>query len=166
MFAMKFSMEKRIKKFWIAGFFLPAINATVFRNENIIGNSRLIIFFFLFYFFWWSLETVWNFCTKPVSKNLMILFHSISTQGPRIWIKFCRNFLPFFRWCTFETFWPFKITYQMACNFQGKIGWQIRGNLSLINFCFFADILFVTSKLQFFSANHQIRKMQCNGWGS
>ena len=23
-------MEKRIKKFWIAGFFLPAINATVF----------------------------------------------------------------------------------------------------------------------------------------
>ena len=32
MFAIKFSMEKRIKKFWIAGFFLPAINATVFSN--------------------------------------------------------------------------------------------------------------------------------------
>ena len=26
------SMKKRIKFFWIAGFFLPAINATVFRN--------------------------------------------------------------------------------------------------------------------------------------
>ena len=32
MFAIKFSMEKRIKFFWIAGFFLPAINATVFRQ--------------------------------------------------------------------------------------------------------------------------------------
>ena len=31
MFAIKSSMEKRIKKFWIAGFFLPTINATVFR---------------------------------------------------------------------------------------------------------------------------------------
>jgi hypothetical protein len=30
MFSIKFSMEKQIKKFWIAGFFLPAINATVF----------------------------------------------------------------------------------------------------------------------------------------
>ena len=30
MFSMKFSMEKQIKKFWIAVFFLPAINATVF----------------------------------------------------------------------------------------------------------------------------------------
>ena len=30
MFAIKFSIEKGIKNFWIAGFFLPAINATVF----------------------------------------------------------------------------------------------------------------------------------------
>ena len=30
MIAIKFSMEKRIKIFWNAGFFLPAINATVF----------------------------------------------------------------------------------------------------------------------------------------
>ena len=28
------SMEKRIKKFWTAGFFLPAINATVFNKVN------------------------------------------------------------------------------------------------------------------------------------
>ena len=32
MFAIKFSMEKLNEKFWIAGFFLPAINATVFSN--------------------------------------------------------------------------------------------------------------------------------------
>ena len=38
MFAMKFAMEKRIKKFWIAGFFLPAINATVFRAEILEKN--------------------------------------------------------------------------------------------------------------------------------
>ena len=31
MFAIKFSIEKWIKKFWTAVFFLPAINATVFR---------------------------------------------------------------------------------------------------------------------------------------
>ena len=30
MFATNFSLEKRIKKFWVAGIFLPAINATVF----------------------------------------------------------------------------------------------------------------------------------------
>ena len=30
MFAMKFSMEKGMKIFWVAGFFLPVINATVF----------------------------------------------------------------------------------------------------------------------------------------
>ena len=30
MFAMKFSIEKRINFFWVAGFFLPMINATVF----------------------------------------------------------------------------------------------------------------------------------------
>ena len=30
MFAIKFSMEKQINFFWVAGFFLPAINATVF----------------------------------------------------------------------------------------------------------------------------------------
>ena len=33
MFAMKFSMEKQIIFFWIAGFFLPAINATVFSHS-------------------------------------------------------------------------------------------------------------------------------------
>ena len=32
MFSMKFSMEKQIRKFWIAGFFVPAINATVFNS--------------------------------------------------------------------------------------------------------------------------------------
>ena len=32
MFLMKFSMEKQIKKIWIAGFFLPAIDATVFND--------------------------------------------------------------------------------------------------------------------------------------
>ena len=31
MFAMKYLMEKPIKIIWIAGFFLPAINATVFK---------------------------------------------------------------------------------------------------------------------------------------
>ena len=29
------SMEKRIKKFWIAGFFIPAINATVFSTFKV-----------------------------------------------------------------------------------------------------------------------------------
>ena len=29
-------MEKRIKTFWIAGFFLPAINATVFSAKNVV----------------------------------------------------------------------------------------------------------------------------------
>ena len=39
MFAIKLSMEKRIKKFWAAGFFdLPAINATVFRWANTHWN--------------------------------------------------------------------------------------------------------------------------------
>ena len=33
MFAMKISMETPIKRFWIAGFFLPAINATVFNIQ-------------------------------------------------------------------------------------------------------------------------------------
>ena len=33
MFAMKFSTETPIKFFWIAGFFLPAINATIFRSD-------------------------------------------------------------------------------------------------------------------------------------
>ena len=37
MFSMKFSMQKQIKKNLIAGFFLPAINATVFRHLNKIG---------------------------------------------------------------------------------------------------------------------------------
>ena len=32
MFAIKFSMKKQIIFFWIAKFFLPAINATVFRR--------------------------------------------------------------------------------------------------------------------------------------
>ena len=32
MFSMKFAMETQIQKFWIAGFFLPAINATVFKT--------------------------------------------------------------------------------------------------------------------------------------
>ena len=32
MFAIKFSIEKRIKIFWVAGFFLPAINTTVFTH--------------------------------------------------------------------------------------------------------------------------------------
>ena len=39
MFAMKFSMEKRIKKFWVAGFFLPAINATVFKCTSLSNSS-------------------------------------------------------------------------------------------------------------------------------
>ena len=33
-------MEKQIKNFWIAGFFLPAINATVFRNYSILIGSQ------------------------------------------------------------------------------------------------------------------------------
>ena len=50
MFAIKFSIEKRIKKFWTAGFFLPAINATVFSTETndasfpvlVLGNGNSI----------------------------------------------------------------------------------------------------------------------------
>jgi hypothetical protein len=34
MFAIKFSKEKQIKIFWTTGFFLPAINATVFGNKT------------------------------------------------------------------------------------------------------------------------------------
>ena len=33
MFEMKFSMKKGIKIFWIAGFFLPAINVNVFSKQ-------------------------------------------------------------------------------------------------------------------------------------
>ena len=58
MFSMKFSMQKQIKDSWIAGFFLPAINATVFRHklENLSnihkatitpGSPKCIIF-------WWG----------------------------------------------------------------------------------------------------------------
>ena len=35
------SMEKRIKRFWVAGFFLPAINATVFRKSKIADVNSL-----------------------------------------------------------------------------------------------------------------------------
>ena len=37
-------MEKRIKKIWTAGFFLPAINATVFswRSNNYKKHQNLI----------------------------------------------------------------------------------------------------------------------------
>ena len=35
-------MEKRIKKFWVAGFFLPAINATVFSKLN---KSFTVLYF-------------------------------------------------------------------------------------------------------------------------
>ena len=38
---MKFSMEKEIKKFWIAGFFLPAINATVFKNRKVANGEEI-----------------------------------------------------------------------------------------------------------------------------
>ena len=34
-------MEKRIKRFWVAGFFLPAINATVFRKSKIADVNSL-----------------------------------------------------------------------------------------------------------------------------
>ena len=43
MFAIIFSMEQQIKKIWIAGFFLPAINATVFNFEF----SRITIGFWI-----------------------------------------------------------------------------------------------------------------------
>ena len=38
---MKFSMEKGIKKFWVAGFFLPAINATVFSE---VCGKKLVFY--------------------------------------------------------------------------------------------------------------------------
>ena len=34
MFAIKFSREKEIKFLWIAGFYLPKKNATVFSAQN------------------------------------------------------------------------------------------------------------------------------------
>ena len=43
MFSMKFAMEKQIKKFWIAGFFLPAINATVFNSPKVSIGVFLMI---------------------------------------------------------------------------------------------------------------------------
>ena len=39
-------MEKRIKIFWIAGFFLPAINATVFNlstNHNTARHCQAVL---------------------------------------------------------------------------------------------------------------------------
>ena len=49
MFAIKFSMKKRINFFWTAGFFLPAINATVFsiRTEKLhkMKLKKTYIFF-------------------------------------------------------------------------------------------------------------------------
>ena len=41
MFAIKFSMEKQIKKFCVAGFFLPAINTTVFSISPIYVRKDL-----------------------------------------------------------------------------------------------------------------------------
>ena len=42
MCSMKFSMEKQINFFWIAGFFLPVINATVFSiQKQFLIKSRL-----------------------------------------------------------------------------------------------------------------------------
>ena len=38
---MKFSMEKQIKNFWVAGFFLPGINSTVFNLEE--GLVKFVI---------------------------------------------------------------------------------------------------------------------------
>ena len=44
MFAMKFSMEKGIIFFWIAGLFLPAINATGFRYLPVFYSEFCILF--------------------------------------------------------------------------------------------------------------------------
>ena len=50
MFAIKFSMEKLMKNFWVVGFFLPTINATVFstkpnfRSVFIDFSSMFILF--------------------------------------------------------------------------------------------------------------------------
>jgi hypothetical protein len=42
MFAIKFSIEKQINFFWTTGFFLPAINATVFsRVDAFLGIKML-----------------------------------------------------------------------------------------------------------------------------
>ena len=40
-------MEKRINFFWVAGFFLPAINATVFNNNFTIFDFTNLRFFFI-----------------------------------------------------------------------------------------------------------------------
>ena len=41
MFAIKLSMEKRVKKYWAAGFSdLPAINATVFSKKMPTEGGR------------------------------------------------------------------------------------------------------------------------------
>ena len=43
MFAIKLSMEKRIKKFGVAGFFLPTINTIVFTRY--LGSAKLLSIF-------------------------------------------------------------------------------------------------------------------------
>ena len=53
MFAIKFSKEKGIRFIWMAGFFLPAINATVFSNliirldtaQDTIDDLDFLLFF-------------------------------------------------------------------------------------------------------------------------
>ena len=64
MFATKFSMEKRIKIIWIAEFFLPVINATVFSGPN---NG-----------------VGWIFCSPFIGKN-KVLWKNFKILKKRIW---------------------------------------------------------------------------------
>ena len=60
-------MEKRIKKFWIAGFFLPAINATVISLEFLSTSVRSILFLGFGAFLCWKGNKRLKICVPNLS---------------------------------------------------------------------------------------------------
>ena len=85
---MRFSMEKQIQNFWIAGFFLPTINATVFSVRSIdwnrnAENSDQQLFSISIYFqvFWWP-RVKWKITIlilefiKEINTNQILLIPS------------------------------------------------------------------------------------------
>ena len=80
MFAIKFSMEKRISFFWTAGFFLPAINATVFSkkfiHKKILPSGQMH-----------SKEPI-SFLHSPPKHNPGMASHSLISMHFPVWTFF------------------------------------------------------------------------------
>ena len=73
------SMEKWIKKFGVAGFFLPTIYATVFRNQNIFFSLWIV------YSFWSNVYNKYqNLSGHAVSQLLKFLTHNLCGYWSRV----------------------------------------------------------------------------------